>query len=103
LKILHIATIDVYKKHQLNFQGHALEVANGLVLMITEMSQHAQLAFEAEADVLPLPFILSQKPIGHDIAQHLTAHSVTGQHTTFEAAELVAKSANHGAFHFSQF
>jgi hypothetical protein len=103
MKVLHVAKLEIYKKHQLNFQGHALEVANGRVLMISNMSPNAQEAFEAEADVQALPFILSQQPIGDDVAQHLSAHGVTGKHTTFEASELVAKSANHGAFRFSQF
>jgi hypothetical protein len=103
MKILHIAPLETYKKHQLNFRGHALEVANGRVLMISEMGPHAQETFEAETDVQALPFILSQQPIGDDVAQHLAAHGVNGKHTAFEASELVSRSANHGAFRFSQF
>ena len=101
MKILHVCPKDIYLKHQLNFRGHALDVANGMVLMISEMSQYAQSALEQEVGVLPLPFVLSNEPVGSEIAKHLGEHGVTENHKTFEVTQAVAKT--HAGFSFSQF
>jgi hypothetical protein len=71
MKILHVSPLESYLKHQKNFTGHALEVENGMVIMVSTMNQFAQEMFEKEAGVLPLPFILSSEPVGPEIAKHL--------------------------------
>jgi hypothetical protein len=101
MKILHVCPKDIYLKHQLNFRGHALDLPNDMTVMISEMNQVAQLEFEKEKGVLPLPFILSSESVGPEIAKHLAEHGVQESHKPFEAAAIIAKT--HAGFAFSQF
>ncbi|MGB8800703.1 MAG: hypothetical protein WCC97_08450 [Candidatus Acidiferrales bacterium] len=101
MKILHVCPKDIYLKHRLNFRGHALDLPNGMVVMISEMNQHAQAQLEAETGVLPFPFILSSEPVGLEIARHLAEHGVLESHKAFEAVAKIAKT--HEGFAFSQF
>jgi hypothetical protein len=69
MKILHIAPKEIYKKHQLNFRGHAVDLPNDMLVMISEMNQVAQAELEKEKGVLAFPFILSSEPVGADIGK----------------------------------